>query len=133
MATGGFKLFSEIVASSDDIRITVPTEAGERTFVFDRLGTPTYKRYQDIVTGRGGRRRGDSWKATIFLFEKCCKDIEGLTDEEKKWLEENQKTAKQVLLSDVDTYGVLIDMVVGRYLTIALPDTEEVSKSSSGS
>lgn len=121
----GFKFLGDIV-SPDDIRITVSGEGGnDRVFVFEKLDTYTYRKYQDILVGRAGRRKGDNWKATYFLFGKKCKDVEGLTDQEKAWLTEQGKTAKDVLVNDTD-YGVVIDQVTGRYLSIAVPDTDDL-------
>lgn len=132
MAQNDFKLLSDLVSASDDFRVGVSSEGGkERIFVFDRLDTSTYKRYQDILVGRGGRRKGDAWKASYFLFERKLKDVEGLTDEEKAWLESQDKTVKEIMLAD-NSYGVLIDMVIGRYLNMVLPDAEELKSSSAG-
>jgi hypothetical protein len=122
------KLFSKTVIDND-IRVKVPTRDGEQenVFVFDRLDKVSHKTYTDMAIGRGGRRRGNPDKAVYWLFDKKCKAIEGLTEDEQKQLDEAKLTAKQVMLADTNEYGILIDMVVGRYISIALPDTEEVS------
>jgi hypothetical protein len=120
-------LFDDII-KPDDIRVEVPSrEEGKpsRVFVFDKLDKITHKSYTDIAYGRGGRRKGQPEKAVYFLFEKKLKSVEGLTEDEQKQLTEANVTAKQVMLADTNRYGILIDMVVGRYLSIALPDTEE--------
>jgi hypothetical protein len=125
----GFKFLGDIV-SPDDIRVVVSGDGGnDRVFVFSKLDTVTYRRYQDILVGRAGRRKGDSWKATYFLFGKKCKDVEGLTEQEKQWLSEQNKSAKDILLSDTE-YGVVIDQAIGGYLRIAIPDADDLKSTS---
>lgn len=122
------KLFKDVIVD-DDIRVTVRSrEEGkpDRIFIFEKLDKVTHKNYTDIAVGRGGRRKGNTEKAVRYLFEKKLKDVEGLTEEEVHVLTENDLTAKQVMLSDSNEYGVLIDMIVGQYLAVALPDAEEL-------
>jgi hypothetical protein len=122
------KLFAD-VNIDDDIRVVVHSrtpEGNDRVFVFEKLDKVSHKTYNDIAYGRGGRRKGNPERAVYFLFEKKCKAVEGLTREEEQMLADNTLTAKQVMLSDTNEYGVLIDMIVGRYLNISLPDTEEL-------
>jgi hypothetical protein len=122
------KLFEDVIVD-DDIRVKVPSRTSEgqdRIFVFEKLDKVSHKTYNDITYGRGGRKRGNPEAAVYFLFEKKCIAIEGLTEAEEKLLVDNNTTAKQVMLSDTGQYGLLIDMVLGRYLRIALPEAEEL-------
>jgi hypothetical protein len=122
------KMFSDLVGA-DKVHVVVPGEGdNERTFIFDRLDGETHRQYTDIYHGRSGRRRGDTTKATRFLFKKKCVDVQGLTDEEKQELEKSNQTAKDVLLADSD-YALVIDAIIGRYLLASVLDTD-TSKSS---
>lgn len=123
------KLFADVNVAGDEVNIVVHSrtpEGNDRVFIFENIDPVSHKTYNDIAYGRGGRRKGNPEKAVYFLFEKKLKRVEGLTDEEQAQLDEAKVTAKQVMLSDKTEYGVLIDMLIGRYINIVLPDPEEL-------
>lgn len=117
---GELDLFSDILKPADEIQIEVPGANGSRFFVFDAMDTATYRNYNDTIVGRG-RKRGDAWKAGRVLFEKKCKRVDGLTENEEKQLAAANKTAVSVMLSD-KRYVPLIDQLVGKYIQIVVPD-----------
>jgi hypothetical protein len=120
-----FKFFGNVLRPAGEVRVEVTDDKdGDRVFVFGPMDTATYRKYNDLLFGQGGRRKGNSWKAVQYLFGEKCARIEGLTEQEESALASMNKTLQEVMLADFSTYGWLIDQVTTRYSNVVMPDME---------
>lgn len=125
------KLLGSILGG-DEIHLPIIGENGQKlVFVFAKMDARTHTRANDILFPLG-RKKGNRMEHVKYLFRHKCMRVEGLSDEEKAFVEASGKTIQQLMLEDDDTYFVLIDRLIGEYNLKSSPDVED-SKSPSES